>query len=295
MNQATQWRIAFARQMAAIYAENPKVSAIVISGSVSRGQADGYSDIELDLFWQEPPTEAERIRPIEQVNGRIIMIEPYADDEWSEDYTVNGVQMDMSSFLVATLDRYIAEVLAGDTAVLKHLRLAAMQQATPLHGQAQIEKWQSQIRYPDALAEKVVGQNLRFEALGIWYLRGVLLARGDWLMLHDVFCRMQQRILGALCGLNHIFVHHPNYKWQADLITQMSHKPAHLAERLQQVFLVSPAEGITILHELLQDTIALAASHLPHLDFSRSTEAIRWQRQPITEAPPIPDEIVGGI
>ena len=92
MNQATQWRIAFARQMTTIYAQNPKVRAIVISGSVSRGQADGYSDIELDLFWQKPPTEVERIRPIQQVNGRIIMIEPYADDEWSEDYHRPGRQ-----------------------------------------------------------------------------------------------------------------------------------------------------------------------------------------------------------
>ncbi len=288
-NKATEWRLDFAQRMARIYSENPKVQVVVISGSVSRGQADGYSDIELDLFWQEPPTEAERLRPVERVNGRLIMLAPYEGEEWSEDYTVNGVQMDLSNFLVATMERYITEVLAGDTAVLKHLRMAAIQQAIPLYGHEQVQKWQAQIHYPDILGQKVVQQNLRFEALGVWYLRQTLLARGDLLMLHDIFCRMQQRVLGALCGLNRIFIHHPNYKWQDDLIAQMTLKPANLAERLKQVFLIQPAEGIVVLHELLEETIALVQENMPAVDVSRSYEAIRWQRQPIDTAPPVTD------
>lgn len=285
MNLATEWRVDFARHMARIYSENPKVQAVVISGSVSRGQADAYSDIELDVFWREPPTEAERLRPIEQVDGRIIVLEPYCDEEWSEDYLVNGVQMDLSNFLGATMDRYIEEVLAGDTAVLKHLRLAAMQPAIPLYGYEQVQNWQAQIQYPDALAHKVVAQNLRFDALGSWYLRSVLLARGDLLMLHELFCQMQQRILGALCGLNRIFVHHPSYKWQDDLIAQMFLKPASLSERLKQVFLVNPTEGIAVLHKLLEETIALVAANMPELDVRHSYEAIRWQRQALEGAP----------
>ena len=281
MNQATEWRLDFARRAAREYKENPKVEVVVISGSVSRGQADDYSDIELDVFWQEPPTEAERIRPIERLNGRILMFEPFADDEWSEDYLVDGVQMDLSSFLVSTMDEYIADVIAGDTAMLKNLRMAAMQQALPLYGYEQVQKWQSQIRYPFVLAQNIVQENLRFEALGIWYLRQTLLARGDLLMLHDVFCRMQYRILGALCGLNRIFVHHPNYKWQDELIAQMFLKPAKLAKRLKRVFLVEPEESVTILQDLLEETIALVAANMPTFDASRSYEAIRWQRQPI--------------
>jgi hypothetical protein len=108
INKATEWRLAFARQIAREYCKNPKVQVIVVSGSVSRGQADAYSDIELDLFWQEPPTDEERLRPIKQVNGRLIMFEPCQDDEWSEDYLVNGVQMDVSNFLAATMDHAIA-------------------------------------------------------------------------------------------------------------------------------------------------------------------------------------------
>jgi hypothetical protein len=284
INKATEWRLDFARQMAHMYQKSPKVRVIVISGSVSRGQADSYSDIELDLFWQEPPTDEERLRPIDQVNGRVLMFEPCQDDEWSEDYMVNDIQMDLSNFLVATMDQYIADVLAGDTAVHKHLRMAAMQTAIPLYGHEQVKKWQAQITYPQVLAQAIVRENLRFEALGVWYLRDVLLAREDFLMLHDVFCRMQRRILGALCGLNRIFVHHPHYKWQDDLICQMFFKPAKLAARLKQVFLVDPPEGIALLHNLLEETIALVETNMPGIDVSRSYEAIRWQRRPLENA-----------
>jgi hypothetical protein len=285
INEATQWRLDFARRMAREYANNPKVKAIVLSGSVSRGQADAYSDIELDVFWQEAPTDNDRLRPIEEVDGRILMFEPQQDDEWSEDYIVDGVQMDLSNFLASTMDGYLTDVLAGDTAVLKHLRLAAMQKGIPLYGHGQVKRWQCQIIYPDILARRVVGENLRFEALGIWYLRQALLKRHDWLMLHDVFCRMQQRILGALCGLNRIYVHHPNYKWQNDLITQLALKPNNLGERLEQVFLVPPAQGVAVLHELLEETLALVAAEMPEIDVSQSYDAIRWQRQPVTADP----------
>ena len=281
----TTWRIDFARQIAQTYIANPKVKVVVISGSVSRGQADAYSDIELDVFWQEAPTEAERIQAIEQVNGRIILLEPFADDEWSEDYLVGDVQMDLSSFLIKTMDHYIADVLAGDTAVLKHLRMAAMQQAIPLYGHEQVQQWQSQINYPEKLAHNVIAQNLRFEALGIWYLRDTLLARGDLLMLHDVFCKIQQRILGTLCGLNRIFIHHPGYKWQDDLASQMTIKPPNLSERLQQVFLTPPAEGVLIQHTLLVETIALVANHMPEIDLAPAYRALHFQRKTLYASP----------
>jgi predicted nucleotidyltransferase len=60
MNSASQWRQEFARRIAPAYAANPNVAAIVLGGSSARGHADRYSDIEIGIFWHQPPTEAER-------------------------------------------------------------------------------------------------------------------------------------------------------------------------------------------------------------------------------------------
>jgi hypothetical protein len=60
MNEASLWRYALAQQIAPYYCANPKVTAVSVGGSVSQGCADLYSDIDLAVFWTDPPTEKER-------------------------------------------------------------------------------------------------------------------------------------------------------------------------------------------------------------------------------------------
>ena len=50
MNAASQWRLTLGRRVATCYAVNPKVAAVIVGGSVSRGHADHYSDIEIGVF-----------------------------------------------------------------------------------------------------------------------------------------------------------------------------------------------------------------------------------------------------
>ena len=61
MNAASQWRHNLAHPLAPIYAANPHVAAVLLGGSTARGHADRYSDIELGVFWHQPPTDAERL------------------------------------------------------------------------------------------------------------------------------------------------------------------------------------------------------------------------------------------
>jgi predicted nucleotidyltransferase len=77
MNEASQWRLEVAHYAAPIIARNPKVKAIVLGGSVSRGNADSYSDIEINVIWAEPPTEADRLAPIEPAGGVFWELDPY--------------------------------------------------------------------------------------------------------------------------------------------------------------------------------------------------------------------------
>ena len=38
------------------YAANPKVAAVVLGGSAAHGHADRFSDVEIGVFWREPPS-----------------------------------------------------------------------------------------------------------------------------------------------------------------------------------------------------------------------------------------------
>jgi hypothetical protein len=286
MNEASRWRLELARRIAPGYSDNPKVSVVVVAGSVGRSTADRFSDIEIDVYWHEPATDEDRKRPIERANGEIKIFWPYSEDEeeWGEEYTVEGVSIGISSFLVSTMDRFLADVVdGGDTAVLKQMRIAAVQHSIPLYGSEQVARWREKAAgYSDKLARAMVAQQLDPEELGIWYVRHMLVARDDLLMLYDIFCQMERRILGALLGLNRIYLAHPGFKWLNETAAAMKIAPADVGHRLKQVFLLSPEAGVAELHSLLEETIRLAETHLPGIDLTTSRELIRRQR-PVLE------------
>ena len=49
---------------------------MLLGGSVARGQADRYSDIELSVVWREPPTEADRAAAISAAAGDLVTLYP---------------------------------------------------------------------------------------------------------------------------------------------------------------------------------------------------------------------------
>jgi predicted nucleotidyltransferase len=52
MKEASEQRLALARRNAAAYLAIPKVKAIGIAGSVARGEADEYSDIDMSIYYE---------------------------------------------------------------------------------------------------------------------------------------------------------------------------------------------------------------------------------------------------
>ena len=86
MTPASAARRAAAERIAPVYAANPKVAAVILAGSTARGHADRFSDIELGVFWHEPPTDDERLAAIEQAGGELETVYPLEDDAWYDDW-----------------------------------------------------------------------------------------------------------------------------------------------------------------------------------------------------------------
>ncbi|HEX2993250.1 MAG TPA: hypothetical protein VHP14_00405, partial [Anaerolineales bacterium] len=59
-NTHVQRRIDFAQQLANPLLTFDGIQAIVIAGSVARGYADEYSDLEIPIFWETLPDDATR-------------------------------------------------------------------------------------------------------------------------------------------------------------------------------------------------------------------------------------------
>ncbi len=70
-----------AQRLASIYTENPDVKAIIVGGSMARGFADKYSDLEIGFFWSKPPSDKDRKTAIEQMGGDLWSFTSYDLDK----------------------------------------------------------------------------------------------------------------------------------------------------------------------------------------------------------------------
>lgn len=271
------------KQAAALYAQNPKLAALVVAGSVGRGWADEWSDIELDLFWHEPPTDDDRKSVIQALKGEMVYYYPLQEDEWSDAYFVNGLKFEISSFLVSTLDRYIADVIERyDTTTEKHLRLAAIQNSIVLYGHALIQEWRASIAgYPEPVAEKIIRDNVEF---GGWSSVEFAFARGDLLMAYDLMTKTQKQVMTVLLALNRIYMGHPRGKWLEHVADAMKHKPAHLADRMRFALSAGSVEGAQSMNSVLAETFDLVVGQFPQIDLTEIRKDVWFRRTRIKGA-----------
>lgn len=123
MNPASLWRYSFAQRIAPIYAANPHVTAVILGGSVARGHADRYSDIELGVFWGKPPTDKDRQTAADAFPGDLIRLYPYdaVEEVWSDDFILGRAHPDQprSGVLVEVVHYTTDTLLRTFDAVLK--------------------------------------------------------------------------------------------------------------------------------------------------------------------------------
>jgi predicted nucleotidyltransferase len=69
-----KWRIELAKQICEKLKFIEGVKAIVIGGSVARGYADIYSDLEILIFWDKMPHDSIRKLIVKDLNAKFFFI-----------------------------------------------------------------------------------------------------------------------------------------------------------------------------------------------------------------------------
>lgn len=254
-----------ARRAASVYAATGKVSAVLAAGSVGRGRADAYSDLELDVYWQVPPSDADRLGVITTLGAELTDLWPYEQDEWSENYRLDGADVGVSGFLADWLTTCIEDVVGrADPDVLKQVRLAALNDGIVLYGQDAVDAWRERSReYPDALATAVAAEWLDLDRQGSWHQRHALAAREEVVVLRALVPRITQMVLGTLCAVNRVLIEHPSFKWTAALVERLPIAPADLRARLWACADGPAVDAVPILDDLLAETLAIVERELP--------------------------------
>jgi hypothetical protein len=295
MNAASQWRYALAQEIAPIYAANPHVAAVIVGGSTARGHADRYSDIEIGVFWHQPPIEAERQTAGSAINGDLVRLYPYEPEEevWCDDYMLgrsqpnlpkSGVLVEVVHYTTDFLNRTFDTVLQQSSPdALKQNLIAGVVDSLPLYNPALVQSWKDQAAsYPEALAVAVVRRYAQIDHFWRWEM---WLARSNNLMqLYQSYAQVQQRILHVLLGLNRVYYF--GFKWLDVVAERLQHKPADLVRRLSRVYQGAPEAGARDLAALVEETYTLVEQQLPQIDVAWLRAVFRYQRPAWDAAPP---------
>jgi predicted nucleotidyltransferase len=274
--EAIERRRAIAARAAVRYAANPAVAAVLVAGSVARGLADELSDIELDVYWRRAPTDDERVAAVEGAGWERVYAE--ADEhEWADGYRIDGVKIDTSGFLTSTIDAYLSAALGrANTEPELQVRITALLQGYPLHGEDVIDEWRARCaRYPIGLALAMVAKGL---ALRPRERLEMLVARDDVLLLHRDLVHNVQGLLDTLFGLNRVFIPHPYHKWLEWEASLLSIKPSQLVPRIRRLLVAPPRQAVDEVSALAEETFDLVAQHLPRFTIAPVRHAFAFRR-----------------
>ena len=281
------WRLALARRIASAYADDSNARVVMIAGSTGRGTADPWSDIEVDVYYEEPPTEAARRAAAEASGGALVELGE-DEDEWEERLDLGGFHAHSSTFLVSTMERYLDEVLQGwSTSPDQQSRLFSVQHAITVKGDDDVARWRARAAsYPGGLRDAMLRENLG--ALERFYYGAEMLAdRDDVLLLYNLFVDTGRRLIAALLGLNRIYLPTPTEpKWMDETIAMLAVAPPDLSARLKRSFRVEPAQGVADLAALIDEALFLVESAAPGFDTRPYRRAAVARRVPWDGPPP---------
>jgi len=273
---AVERRLRLADRAAAAYIANPHVAAVLVAGSVARGLADDFSDIELDVYWAAPPTDEERTAAVEGAGWERVYAE-VDDDEWADGYLVDGVKVDTSGFVTSTIEGHLDAVLErSDTEPERQVRITALLDGRALHGRPVIEAWRSRCRdYPTGLALAMVDAAMELRPRERLEM---LAARDDVLLLHRDLVDSAQRILDALFAVNRVYVPHPFHKWLDWEASLLAHVPTDVVPRLRRLLVAPPHLAVQELCALTIETFDLIERLLPGADLTQARASFESRR-----------------
>jgi len=294
MNDASKWRLELVSPVAALYANNPKAAAVIVGGSTARGHADKFSDVEIGVFWHEPPTDGDRQSVIEQAGAELVYLYPYDVDHqvWSDDYRMgynqagesrSGLSVETVHYTKEFMKTIFDDVLIKfDPDENKQNLISGIVDGIPFHGGEILERWKLQAEiYPNELAIAVLKRHAQIDHFWRWEM---WLERGENRMLmHQSFSQIQNKILHMLLALNKTYYF--GFKWLDVVAERLTIAPDNLLDHMKNVHIAQPQDAADQLAGLVEETYDLIETHYPDLDVNWLRDVFRYKRPTWDKAP----------
>lgn len=241
--------------------------AALLVGSAARGDSDLFSDVDLILYVDELPTDVTLIEIRTAVGGSQPRSRERTAHACGEEFVLDGIRIELPFILVARIESHLDHVLDRVDEIDSPLQKAftGVLEGLPLHGAELIEKWRNRLRhYPESLRRAMIEKHWTFVPL--WYHTDSMAARDCELWRREALLEASFNLLAVLSGLNRLYFSRFQLTRLRNLTRQMSLSPPNLAERLESLFELPPAQAADELGQLVTETRELVAVELPDLD-----------------------------
>ena len=191
LNSHGKWRLEAAKQIAARLRNVEGLRAVIVAGSVARGYADEYSDLELPLFWDEQPSDATRHAVIRALKADLL--HPYDGPAQEDNLLINGFQVDLWQCTVPFEEETLNAVLHDYSTDLGASNfLDTVRTCVPLMGDALIADWKQRASvYPEPLAVRNIQEQLPHFEIGHLMIHA---ARDNPALVYERISELQQRL-----------------------------------------------------------------------------------------------------
>jgi hypothetical protein len=264
------------------YATLPGAACGAITGSSAEGHADRYSDLDMTMYYDVMPPEAELRRVREQVSDGVLVwsMGQYADGEFAEAFRLNGIEVQIGHTTVEKWEAAIAAVLNGEEPGSPiHKAMSGTLVSTPVFGAGRLAEWQARIRnYPDILRLAMVKHHLKF--FRVWALVGRLETRDAGLWFRQMLVESSFNLLGVSAGLSRRYFTPFQFKRARSFIETLDIAPPDLANRLESLWTLPRAEAASALRALVAETVDLVDRELPEVDTSAVRKSLASRDEP---------------
>jgi predicted nucleotidyltransferase len=282
MTDRTQYLLELVKHNVKAYIANPKMKAVMVTGSVAEGLCDEYSDCDVMLYYDELPSE-EELNLARQQNQGSELIEILGDRHegaFGETFRMNGVECQFAHATIAQWEKEISSILEEfdvQSPIMKGMSGIVI--SIPLYGETLIQQWKAKVaNYPDGLAQTMVEHYLKF--FPIWGMQEKLARRDTTLWYYQILVESAQNLLGVLSGLNRLYYSTFQFKRMGKFIEQMSIAPMNLTSRLESLFRAEPHVAANQIEQLVRETLDLVDTYMPQVDTSSVRRKVRWRQQP---------------
>ena len=243
--------------------EGPELMAMAVGGSVSRGQADAFSDLELLCFWDVFPDVDTRMKLIEAIDAKLIF--PVDDDLNEDNLILSDIQVDILHNTIDYYDNMIEDAWEFHLADYQTLGfLDTITYAYPLFGEEILDAWKEKtLDYPRELAINVIYDNLVKLHNGNIEL---YIQRDNPTEFYAQMVTIQRKLFNILSALNKTYA--GGYKWMYPELEAMKNAPVNIAERFKHMLAGNKFEAVEDLYALVFETLFLVKTNFPEIDFN---------------------------